>query len=120
MAPTISDLRREESRTLAVNVLVGRRHAGSNGLPEWADIVSAAARPRAGGRRKRLDLGFEIEATRDLRERHGAPQEIGHRESLLLISDMDADGDGIVCAGFSAQLTAPALAAPGPRALDSR
>ncbi|HEV7807854.1 MAG TPA: recombinase family protein [Solirubrobacteraceae bacterium] len=61
------------------------------------------SKTRTGGRRKRVDLGFEIEATRDLRERHGAPQDVAHCGSLLLIWDLDADGDGIVCARLSAQ-----------------
>ena len=47
--------------------------------------MSAAARPGAGGRRKRIDVGFELEATRELRERYSDPEEIANRGSLLLI-----------------------------------
>lgn len=72
-------------------------------LPRWEDIVSAAARPGTGGRRKRVDVGFEIEATRELRERYGDPEEIAHRGSLLLIWQMDPDGDGILAARLSGQ-----------------
>lgn len=70
-------------------------------LPRWEDIVSAATRPGTGGRRKRVDAGFEIDATRELRERHGNPQEIAHRGSLLLIWAMAPDADRIVAARLS-------------------
>jgi|GEM_PF-7066670 len=69
-----------------VEILVGKGQPRLlRPLPRWEDIVSAAARPGTGGRRKRVDVGFEIEATRELRERYGDPQEISHRGSLLLI-----------------------------------
>jgi len=70
-------------------------------LPRWEDVMSAAARPGTGGRRKRLDKGFEIEATRELRERYGHPEEISYRGSQLLIWTMDPDGDGILAARLS-------------------
>jgi hypothetical protein len=68
MAPTTSDLQRDDSRMLAVNglvdVLVGQAPRRiQRPRRQWADIVSVAARPGTGGRRKRVDLGFEIEAT---------------------------------------------------------
>jgi Resolvase, N terminal domain len=82
-----------------VEILVGtaapaplRRH------PRWENIVSAATRPGTGGRRKRVDVGFEIEATRELRERY---EEIAHRGSRLLIWQMDPDG--ILAARLSGQ-----------------
>jgi hypothetical protein len=85
-----------------VEILVGtaapaplRRH------PRWENIVSAAARPGTGGRRKRVDVGFEIEATRELCERYGDPEEIADRGSRLLI--WQTDPDGILAARLSGQ-----------------
>jgi DNA invertase Pin-like site-specific DNA recombinase len=69
--------------------------------PRWADIMSGAARPGTGGRRKRVDFGFEIEATRELRERYGQPDEHSSGRTLLLVWSMDPDGEGIVAARLS-------------------
>jgi hypothetical protein len=87
-----------------VEILVGTAApAPLRRFVRWEDIVSAAARPGAGGRRKRVDVGFEIEATRELHERYGDPEEVAHRGSLLLIWQMDPEGDGILAAHLSGQ-----------------
>jgi len=111
MARTPRFLRRsrdDDDRALAVSSLVETLVGKATPrlvrpLPRWEDIVSAVARPGTGGRRKRVDVGFEIEATRELRERYGAPQELPYRGSLLLIWEMDDDGDGIIAARLSSQ-----------------
>lgn len=85
-----------------VEVLMGKGTPSlSRPLPRWDDIVSGTARPGTGGRRKRIHVGFEIEATRELRERWGDPEEIPFQGSLLLIWQMEPDGDGIVAARLS-------------------
>lgn len=50
---------------------------------------------------QRLDRGFEIEATRELRDRYGQPEEVSYRGSQLLIWTMGPDGDGILAARLS-------------------
>ena len=96
------DERRAITASNLVDILVGTGAPRlANPLPRWEDIVSAAARPGTGGRRKPIDLGFEIEATRELRERYGDPEEIPSNGSLLLIWEMDPAGDGIIAARLS-------------------
>lgn len=100
--PTRDDDARALTVSGLVEILVGKGQPRLLlPLPRWADIVSAAARPGTGGRRKRVDVGFEIEATRELRERYGDPQEISHRGSLLLIWEMNENGDGVIGARLS-------------------
>ena len=98
----LDDERRAIAASNLVDILIGTGVPRlANPLPRWEDVVTAAARPGTGGRRKRLDRGFEIEATRELRERYGDPEEITYRGSLLLIWTMDPDGDGILGARLS-------------------
>jgi len=98
------DERRATTASNLVEILIGAATPRLvRPLPRWEDIVSASARAGSGGRRKRVDTGFEIEATRELRERYGDPQEVADGGSLLLIWDMDPEGDGIVAARLSSQ-----------------
>jgi hypothetical protein len=102
--PTRADDERAFAVSGLVETLVGKAAPRLlRPLPRWEDIVSAVARSGTGGRRKRIDVGFEIEATRELRERYCAPQAIPHRGSLLLIWEMNDDGDGIIAARLSSQ-----------------
>jgi DNA invertase Pin-like site-specific DNA recombinase len=96
------DERRAATASNLVEILIGTAAPRlANPLPRWEDIVTVSARAGTGGRRKRLDRGFEIEATRELRERYGDPEEVPYRGSLLLIWTMDPDGDGILAARLS-------------------
>src|SRR4051812_38774442 len=61
--------------------------------PEGGRLVSAPLRPGTGGRRPALAAGFQTDATRELRERLGAPLQLRQRGTTLEVWELDPGGD---------------------------
>jgi hypothetical protein len=65
--------------------------------------VSSLARPGTGGRQPSIARGFEIEATREVRDRLGEPTDHTFRGALLHVWEIPGGEDGIIAARLSGQ-----------------